>query len=257
MTPCRDDLGVPERVERHSPVRLSPELALVDPMLAGEIRPRLPERDTLSSLESRIRDSRRSASARRLMEAARPPVPLTAPRSVLVDHARTRPRRRASAVVVACVTTGLLVALQTVSVRVDVRGNPARADPIAETATSSVVAPAPSSRTLAPTSPRASREPDPARSPNEPPARARKVQRFAWAPVPGASGYHVELFRDSSKVFEVDTKRPAASIPARWMFEQRRQSLEPGEYRWYVWPLVSGVRASRAIVQATLAISRS
>jgi len=82
----------------------------------------------------------------------------------------------------------------------------------------------------------------------------RSPQRFAWAPSVGASRYHVELFRNSSKVFEADTENPALTIPARWIVDGRERSFEPGEYRWYVWPVTSGIRASKAIVQAKLVI---
>ena len=77
-------------------------------------------------------------------------------------------------------------------------------------------------------------------------------QRFAWAPSPGATAYHVELFRGSAKVFDADTQHTVITIPARWTFDGRTRALGPGEYRWYVWPLVSGIRATRAIVQARL-----
>jgi hypothetical protein len=33
--------------------------------------------------------------------------------------------------------------------------------------------------------------------------------------------------------------------------------LEPGDYRWYVWPIVAGTRGTKAIVQTTLTISGS
>ena len=89
------------------------------------------------------------------------------------------------------------------------------------------------------------------------PAIKPEPQRFAWAPAPDASAYHVELFVGSSRVFEADTKRPALTIPVRWKFGGRSRSLEHGEYRWYVWPVFSGQRAARAIVQAKLTIPPS
>jgi hypothetical protein len=80
-------------------------------------------------------------------------------------------------------------------------------------------------------------------------------RRFAWAPVDRASGYHVEFFRGAALVFSADTERPALSIPSSWSLNGRRHTLQPGEYRWYVWPLISGRRASAAVVQAKLVVS--
>jgi hypothetical protein len=95
----------------------------------------------------------------------------------------------------------------------------------------------------------------PSRPRNRTPAVSRPVARpFAWAPSPGASAYHVELFRGAERVFAAQTKKPAIDVPARWQFAGRSQTLEPGSYRWYVWPVVDGKRSAAATVQATLAI---
>ena len=83
-----------------------------------------------------------------------------------------------------------------------------------------------------------------------------RVRRFAWAPTQGASAYHVELFRHDARIFAADTKQPQLAVPARWQMNGRQQKLSAGEYRWLVWPVVSGRRASSATVQATLTISR-
>jgi hypothetical protein len=86
-------------------------------------------------------------------------------------------------------------------------------------------------------------------------ARSPTARRFAWAPTQGASAYHVELFRRDLRVFAGDTSEPQIEIPARWTLNGHRHELRTGEYRWLVWPVVSGLRASRATVQATLTIS--
>ena len=39
------------------------------------------------------------------------------------------------------------------------------------------------------------------------------ARRFAWAPVAGATGYHVKFFRSDSLVFAADTTGPAITIP--------------------------------------------
>jgi hypothetical protein len=75
--------------------------------------------------------------------------------------------------------------------------------------------------------------------------------------VAGAGGYHVEFFLGSKKVFAADTERPEIALPPRWRFGGVERTLVPGDYRWYVWPVVSGRRAAEAVVQARLAVSPS
>ena len=94
-------------------------------------------------------------------------------------------------------------------------------------------------------------QPPQSKSPSTTPARGSK---FAWAPVANASGYHVELFRAGSRIFATNTSRPETPIPASWTFDGRRYRLEPAEYRWYVWPIVSGKRVAQAVVQAKLVV---
>lgn len=254
MTPFRDDPGVPERAER-TERHVSPELVLVDPELAMQVLARLPEPiDTLAFLEARVQASLISSSARRLLEAHEP-FARSESRSLHAGRPVSRYRQRRPAVVAGCVAGGLLVAALMLGVRVDMRGNPAGADTTDVVETLSLVVPAHSPPISVPSRPRRGEKPKPSGSRGESPPRTGRVpRRFAWAPTPGASAYHVELFRGSSKVYEADAKRPAITIPARWVFDRRRQSLEPGDYRWYVWPVVAGRRVARGIVQARLAI---
>jgi hypothetical protein len=107
-------------------------------------------------------------------------------------------------------------------------------------------------------------QPENEQPPANPPAKPRSSptsgardagsRTFAWAPVAGATGYHVELFRAGKRIFAVDTRRPSALIPAGWTFDGSRYRLEPAEYRWYVWPIVAGKRKARAVVQARLVV---
>ncbi|MDQ3671834.1 MAG: hypothetical protein M3364_05270 [Actinomycetota bacterium] len=179
------------------------------------------------------------------------------PAPVLGESARHAGRSgsRRPAVLAGGIAAGTLVIALLVGVRIDVRGTPAGADITVGDEVPALSAPAaPRTGVGTPTAggrPKHRRRT--ARAPHMT-APAPTPQRFAWAPTPNASAYHVELFRGSSKVFEADTKHPAMTIPARWVFDQRRQSLEPGSYRWYVWPLVSGTRASSAIVQSSLVV---
>jgi hypothetical protein len=81
------------------------------------------------------------------------------------------------------------------------------------------------------------------------------ARKLAWAPSGGASSYHVELFRGQSRIFSVDTSRPQVTIPVTWTVGQKREHLEAGEYRWYVWPVFAGVRGSTAVVQSRLTVT--
>jgi hypothetical protein len=79
-------------------------------------------------------------------------------------------------------------------------------------------------------------------------------RRFAWAPTDGASAYHMELFEGNTLIFAAGTRRPEITIPAKWRFNRRVFRFDSLEYRWYVWPIVSGERTSQAVVQARLVV---
>lgn len=202
---------------------VSPELALVDPGLGEWARERLPEPpDTLEALE---------AARTRTLSA-----PATSER---------RPRRWRSRVMT---WTGMLVVLAGTAFLVG-----SRADGEIPTA---VPLPA-----IAEPQPPAART-GASEGANEPSAGTRSpssgvavgTRRFAWPPVAGATGYHVELFRGSALIFRDETKKPEILIRRRWRFDGRPRRLEPGAYRWYVWPIVNGQRKASAIVQAKLVV---
>jgi len=221
---------------------VSPELVLVDEVLAELCRSGLPEPDnTIARVETLIRTSRMASLARRSMEVPRQP---SGDLVESIRHISPTGRRRSAAFAGGLAAVTLVVALL-FGVRVDLSGTPAGADSVID----EVPVPPISSTPLAPVE-------KPRTAGRRPSTTEASPQRFAWAPVKGATAYHVELFRGSSKVFEAGTTRPALTIPARWVFEQEQQTLLPGNYRWYVWPLTSGTRAARATVQATLTVPR-
>jgi hypothetical protein len=83
-------------------------------------------------------------------------------------------------------------------------------------------------------------------------------RRFAWAPVPRATGYHVEFFRGDTRVYASSTASPEVTLPTRWRFRGRVHTLLPGDYRWYVWPILDdGNRAPAASVRARLHVADS
>jgi hypothetical protein len=217
---------------------ISPELVLVDPILAGEARAALGEPGLSgeiawisceSNLKLRVRHSRRDAH-------------------------RLGSRALLGAVGVA------VVGLALVTLRIDRASAPSLIEDtpstlplvgasglVPESAQRSDPRPTPRSKATAgqPASPKSG-------APN---IAGPVARRFAWAPVESASGYHVEIFRGSTRVLARDTKGPNITVPARWSEEGVYRSLRPGTYRWYVWPVVAGKRQPVAVVQAQLLVA--
>ena len=90
--------------------------------------------------------------------------------------------------------------------------------------------------------------------PKTPAAAPPEPRRFAWAPVEGATGYHVELFRGNDRVLAEETKQPVLELGPSWRYEGRVVRLTAGDYRWYVWPVTKSGRATQAVVQAKLSV---
>ena len=193
----------------------SPELVLVDPDLGELARARLPDAPPIRLEWTPIAQHSAIVTTR-------------------ADRAR-RVRRRAPQLnerrfLVGCaVATALVVLL--VDLRVGTGSSPA------------------TQATPPSTSPLPGSVPRPSATPSKPIDR-----RFVWAATPKASGYHVEFFRASRRVFVRDTVEPEVVVPASWTFAGSHRTLRPGEYTWYVWPIVRGRRLPGATVQATVSI---
>lgn len=235
--------------DRRSSDTTSPELALVDPLLGQRVRERLPEpSDTLARIDLDLTRRRLTALAENAV----------APREQHVPKrwsSRTPPPSRL--LVASGLVAAGLVAVLLVGVNVDVRGTPAGAD-----STSAAPLPAQASTQVPTTQPRRAVQNPP--KPSFVPTRAKPhpairtqppaARRFAWAPVPGATGYRVEFFRGDKRVFSTATTEAQLTLSGSWSFSGRTQRLVPGTYHWYVWPIVGGLRQSKATVQASLAV---
>jgi hypothetical protein len=234
-------------------VPVSPELALVDPALAAQARASLPEPvDFLAAL--------------RRLEPIRAIEPLAADRPPLV-------RKKGSVRVLVGVAAVLVATMLLADVRVEVGRTGASAEaPVVPTSAQGETTKVPPQRprakagaasrgkaTAPPTQQlRAKRS---AASPTKASLHRMRSsavpRRLAWAPTRNAEGYHVELYRDNTRIFVAESPRAAVVVPVRWTLNGKSRTLQPGELRWYVWPVVGGRRSTSAIVQATLTIPPS
>jgi hypothetical protein len=251
-----DDVGMDAQALRPRRVDLevvSPELALVDPRLREAARLSLP--DVVLDAPLARREVARAApvqAARRMPQE-------------LVEA----PRRHASSRTLVGVAAVTMLTLLLLDVRVEVGERPASAtQPKAEDVPSSAAPPSAKPKPAPQPKPKPAPQPKPKPAPQSTPkpkpkqnptdrVKARPVdRRFAWAPVERATGYHVEFFRGQTRVFARDTSRPELTVPGRWIYQGTARSFRPGDYKWYVWPIVSGRRESRAAVQTTVSVPR-
>jgi hypothetical protein len=71
------------------------------------------------------------------------------------------------------------------------------------------------------------------------PTEGQKVKRapmLAWAAVPKAAYYNVQLYRGRVKVLSLWPHTTKLRLPRSWRFGGTSYTLAPGRYRWYVWP---------------------
>ena len=59
---------------------------------------------------------------------------------------------------------------------------------------------------------------------------------LVWAPVRNATYYNLQLIRAGRKVMSAWPSRPSYRLRRTWLYKGRRYRLQPGVYRWYVWP---------------------
>jgi hypothetical protein len=214
---------------------ISPELALVDPELAAAARFLL--------LEPQAERNRRSLAATRgeRLNAVTAAAALMIPDELLEARVSGQRSWRLLLGVAAVAVLSLLL----LDLRVQPRGDRASTDGLQAGRDRSTLPNGP---------PRASAEASSSQKPRQSGTQETVPRRFAWAPAANASTYHVEFFRGPTRVFARNTSRPELTMPARWRHNGKEQFLRSGEYRWYVWPVVSAKRAGSAIVQAKVVV---
>jgi hypothetical protein len=208
------------------PHAVSPELALVDPGLAAELRASLPE----PTERPRV-----AARAEQPVAAHPPEAPLVPPTVATVRARRFSPL---SALAGAAVVVAALAGAYAV-------GGLERLEAVAPTfGLSAQPAAAPSTEPRGPAV--------------RPTPLAQAGQTFAWTPTPGASYYHVVVARDSSPIFEAWPTAARLTIPASWSYRSRRMSLTSGRYSWWVRPGIgdrSEKRLGRSVVRASFVVA--
>ena len=259
---------------------ISPELALVDPVVAARLRAALPELDVEPATsqrrlapESTVHVLRLAppaldvAHCRRRLEASQAPISAEPPRDsplrgTLISFAT-------GALIVTIVTVGVVaeMGLDRVPTALQ-RPTSQSATPVPPAFPSS---PRPSSPVKGgsenPSTNQPSKKPkaltrqqpgsDPptaAKTSRPPPAKPAVTRRFAWAPVQGAVGYRVELFRGGRQVLRATTNEPVFELARRWRHRGRAESLVTGPYRWLVWPILKKGVGPRAVVQARVTV---
>jgi hypothetical protein len=66
--------------------------------------------------------------------------------------------------------------------------------------------------------------------------RPRRPPLLRWTPVRGARYYNLQLWRRGHKILSVWPARPRYQLKRRWRYGGHTRRLEPGRYRWFVWP---------------------
>ena len=68
---------------------------------------------------------------------------------------------------------------------------------------------------------------------------------LAWARAKRASYYNVQLIRAGRRVLSAWPARTSFRLRRTWLYKGRRYRLQPGVYRWYVWPGYGRISAAR------------
>jgi hypothetical protein len=66
--------------------------------------------------------------------------------------------------------------------------------------------------------------------------RASSARTLRWKRRPGATYYNLQLFRNGRKLLSAWPTSNHYTLKTRWRYRGRTHKLQPGRYRWYVWP---------------------
>ena len=252
---AEEDWGVVVPLRRPQPERgspplgpISPELVLVDPVLARAARALLPDLP-------RVAPSSLQPVVKRVLSSIEPTVAEPTPPS----------GRRPGFVTGIAVGLGA-AALVGLLLRSDERPTPQQVEIVASPAptvpTTTAKPTAPGATTPAPSpTPSPVATTPPSTAPTETTANgaadpAPPSQTFVWATEPNAAAYEFQLFRGSDRIFRARVTEPRLELPGRWRRAGRTYELTPGSYRWYVWPVSRQTRRQAAVatVQARLVV---
>ena len=90
-------------------------------------------------------------------------------------------------------------------------------------------------------------------------ARVTAPPLLAWRPVPRATYYNVQLYRNGRKILTAWPSEPSFRLQPAWKFGGRTYRLTPGVYRWYVWPgfgLSSATRYGKLVGTRRFVVTR-
>lgn len=83
---------------------------------------------------------------------------------------------------------------------------------------------------------------------------AKTIGRLSWRKAHGASAYELAFYRGDALALRITTKRTHLSVRVRGTTSADHAvvRLAPGDYEWYVWPVLHGAAGPVAIVRAQL-----
>ena len=69
------------------------------------------------------------------------------------------------------------------------------------------------------------------------PTSVRPTRNFGWVPAAATSAYDVAFYRAGRRIFAARTTQAKITVAESWIYSGRRERFAPGVYRWYVWPI--------------------
>jgi hypothetical protein len=77
------------------------------------------------------------------------------------------------------------------------------------------------------------------------PTSLGSTRGFVWVPVAATSAYDVEFYRAGRRIFAARTTHAKLTVAKSWIYKGRRERFRPGIYRWYVWPIYESGSGAR------------